>query len=171
MEIEGARINDGRLLYVKVVNRSILLVSISTLSILQSCSLKSNGIDYSHCVCVWPSGKEKKMDVSLWTPYMRLEVICIWGEKGAIKRPNWCGLGVLFWEWRADIELRGVERVAESCYSESWCEQHSWHQGVLTHFFFTNPQQFHFSTVTLNNILALYRFHPTWQILFYRRII
>ena len=26
-------------------------------------------------------------------------------------------------------------RVAESCYSESWCEQHSWHEGVLTPFF------------------------------------
>ena len=26
-------------------------------------------------------------------------------------------------------------RVAESCYSESWCEQYSWREGVLTPFF------------------------------------
>ena len=38
---------------------------------------------------------------------MRVAVICIWGEE-AIKRPNWQGGQVLFWEQRADIEFRGV---------------------------------------------------------------
>ena len=59
---------------------------------MKTCGLKSNGIDYSHCVCVWPSGKEKKRNVSLGTPYMQVVVICIWGEE-AIKRPNWQGRG------------------------------------------------------------------------------
>ena len=58
------------------------------------CGIKSNGIDYSHRVCVWPSGKEKKRNVSLWTPYMRVAVICIWGEE-AIKRSNWRGRHVI----------------------------------------------------------------------------
>ena len=75
--------------------------------------LKSNGIDYSHHVCVWPSGKEKKRNVSLWTPYMRVVVICIWGEE-AIKRPNWRGRG-------------GVILRAESRHwvKRSWCELQS----------------------------------------------
>ena len=30
-----------------------------SLMIMGACGLKSNGIYYSHCVCVWPSGKEK----------------------------------------------------------------------------------------------------------------
>ena len=29
-------------------------------------------------------------------------------------------------------------RVAESCYSENWCEQHSWREGVPTPFFITS---------------------------------
>ena len=71
------------------------------------CGLKSNGIDYSHHICVWPSGKEKKRNVSLWTPYMRVAVICIWEEE-AMKKTKLVRLGVLFWEWRADTKLRGV---------------------------------------------------------------
>ena len=79
-----------------------------SLMIMGACSLKHNRIDYSHRICVWPSEKEKKRNVSLWTPYTRVAVICIWGEEEVIKRPNWWGRGVLFWEQRADIELRGV---------------------------------------------------------------
>ena len=76
--------------------------------IMGACGLKCNRIDYSHRICIWLSGKERKRNVSLWTPYMRVAVICIWGEEEAIKRPNWWSRGMLFWEWRADIELRGV---------------------------------------------------------------
>ena len=61
------------------------------------------------CVCVWYKkqwnrfltsrlrltiGKRKKRNASLWTPYMRVVVICIWGEE-AIKRPNWRGSHVI----------------------------------------------------------------------------
>ena len=105
-----------------------------------NCGLKCNRIDYSHRVCVWPSGKERKRNVSLWTPYMQVAVICIWGEKEAIKWPNWRGRGVLFWERRADIELRGV---GTSCrvvlfWELVWAAELAWNSNPPPFFHYNN---------------------------------
>ena len=98
-----------------------------------ACDLKSNGIDYSHHICVWPSGKEKKRNVSLWTPYMRIDLICIWREE-PIKRPNWRGRGVILraesrhWVKRSWCELQSriILRVESRHWvKRSWCDLQS----------------------------------------------
>ena len=77
--------------------------------IMGECGLKYNRIDYSHRVCVRPSGKEKKEECefvdSLYVSSGNLHM----RRKRSYKKIKlvWTGV-VLFWERRADIELRGV---------------------------------------------------------------